>query len=142
MRPTDTTVKLTVTTFDGRTAATSQVVRVSTHDVAITKLAVPASANSQGGFDQIGTLTQSISVQTGKSTVTFAFSCTFTVADKAIGKVTFEAIATVLDARDALPADNTAIAPTTVRRPDSRKSDAPFSRPAKRRTGRRRRRNG
>src|SRR6266516_3542637 len=40
----DYTVHLTVTTSDGRTASTSQVVQVRTHDVAITKLTVPNSA--------------------------------------------------------------------------------------------------
>lgn len=138
----DYTVGLTVTTFDGRTASTSQVVHVSTHDVAITKFTVPTSArpgqtrsvtvgvsdkrypetvqvqlfksNSQGGFDLVGTLTQSIPVTTGKSSTAFAFSYTFTPGDAALGKVTFEAIATIQGARDALPADNTAIASTAV----------------------------
>jgi PKD repeat protein len=138
----DYTVTLTVSTVDGRTATASQCVHVRTHDVAITKLTVPTSAsagqtrsitvgvsdkrypetvqvqllkgNGQGGFDLVGTLLQSIPVQTGKSTAPFAFSYTFTTADKTVGKVTFEAIATILSARDALPADNTAIASTTV----------------------------
>jgi hypothetical protein len=137
------TVTDTVTTTDGRTATISQVVQVSTHDVAITKLTVPASAsvgrtrpitvqvsdkrypetvqmqlfrsNSTGGFDLVGTLTQSITVKSGKQTTPFAFTYTFTPADGAVGKVTFEAIATIQGARDALPADNTAFALTTVR---------------------------
>jgi mRNA-degrading endonuclease toxin of MazEF toxin-antitoxin module len=70
--------------------------------------------NNQGGFDQVGTLTQSIPMTTGKSSTTFAFSYTFTPGDAVVGKVTFEAIATIQTARDALPADNTAIASTTV----------------------------
>jgi PKD repeat protein len=138
----DYTVRLTVTTTDGRTASASQVVQVSTHDVGITKFTVPSSAspgqtrsvmvgvsdkrypetvqvqlfksNSQGGFDLVGTLTQSIPVTTGRSTAPFAFSYTFTPGDAAVGKVTFEAIATIQGARDALPADNTAIASTNV----------------------------
>jgi PKD repeat protein len=138
----DYTTRLTVTTSDGRTATTSQVVHVSTHDVAITKFTVPTSAsagqtrsitvgvsakrnpetvqvqllkgNSQGGFDPVGTLTQSVPVTTGKSTTPFAFSYTFAPSDASVGKVTFEAIATIQGARDALPADNTAIASTTV----------------------------
>ncbi len=40
------TVHLVVTTFDGRTAETSQVVTVKTHDVAITKFKVPQSASA------------------------------------------------------------------------------------------------
>jgi hypothetical protein len=138
----DYTATLTVTTLDGRTASASQVVHVRTHDVAITKFTVPTSAsagqtrsitvgvsdkrypetvqvqlftgNSQGGFDQVGTLTESVPVQTGKSTTPFAFSYTFTQSEAAVGKVTFEAVATIQGARDALPADNTALASTTV----------------------------
>jgi hypothetical protein len=138
----DFTTTLTVTTFDGRTASTSQVVHVRTHDVAITKFTVPTSAsvgqtrsvtvgisdkrhpetvqvqlfkgNSQGGFDLIGTLTQSISLTMGKNTIPFAFSYTFTQTDAAFGKVTFEAVATIQGARDAFPADNTTLASTIV----------------------------
>jgi PKD domain len=138
----DYTVTDTVTTQDGRTASTSQVIQIRTHDVAITKFSVPTSAsvgqtrsitvgisdkrypetvqvqllksNSQGGFDPVGTLTQSVAVQEGKSTAPFAFSYTFTPADAETGKVTFEAIATIQGARDALPVDNIAIATTTV----------------------------
>jgi hypothetical protein len=138
----DYTVTDTVSTLDGRTASSQQVLHVRTHDVAITKFTVPTSAsagqtrsitvgvsdkrypetvqvllygsNSQGGFDLVGTLTQSILVQTGKSTTPFAFSYTFTPSDAAVGKVTFEAIASIQGLRDALPADNTAFALTTV----------------------------
>jgi hypothetical protein len=53
-------------------------------------------------------------VQTGNATISFAFSYTFTPGDAALGKVTFEAIATIAGPRDALSADNTAIASTTV----------------------------
>jgi PKD repeat protein len=138
----DYTVGLTVTTTDGRTASTSQVVHISTHDVAITKFTVPTSAragqtravtvgisdkrypdtvqvqllkaNSQGGFDQIATLTEPVPLTTGKGTTAFTFSYTFTPGDAATAKVTFEAIATIQDHRDAVPTDNTAIATTTV----------------------------
>lgn len=139
----DYTVKLTVTTKDGRTDSTSQVVDVRTDDVAITALTVPASAragktapvtvgvsdkrypetvqvqllkgDSQGDFDTVGTLTLSVPVRSGKKTTPFAFSYTFTSGDAAIGKVTFEAVATIQRFRDAFPADNTAIASTKVR---------------------------
>jgi PKD repeat protein len=137
------TVKLTITTTDGRKASTSQVVQVSTHDVAITTFTVPSSSkpgkthlitvgvsdnrypetvqvqllasDSHGNFDVVGTLTQSITVKPGKRTTPFAFSYTFTSADAKVGKVTFEAIATIQGPRDALPDDNTAIASTIVR---------------------------
>jgi len=140
----DYTVQLTVTTLDGRTASTSQVVHVKTHDVAIIKLLAPQAAkagqtrqivvgiNSKrypetvevrlsksvpGGFQEIGYLTQYVPVRPGNRTTDFNFSYTFTNDDASIGKVTFKAVATIRDARDALPADNEAIAsPTKVTR--------------------------
>jgi len=139
------TVKLTVTTYDGRTASTSTVLIVKTNDVAITKFTAPSAASvgqtrsvtvglsnsrydevvqvqlfksdptSYNGFDLVGTLTHDVPVQSGNRTVAFDFSYTFTSADAAVGKVTFEAIATIVGARDAQPADNTAISlPTKV----------------------------
>lgn len=138
----DYTVQLSVTTSDGRTAASSQTVRVATHDVAITKLSVPQSASAgqtrnivvalnsrrypegvevqlfrsvPGGFELVGTLTQSVPVRPSNRTTSFDFSYTFTSDDANIGKVTFKAIATLTGARDALPADNEAVAtPTKV----------------------------
>ncbi|MGN6677502.1 MAG: hypothetical protein ACTHKL_06915, partial [Streptosporangiaceae bacterium] len=71
-------------------------------------------SNSQGGYELVGTLTHVVAVQTGKSTAPFIFNYTFTPADAAAGKATFEAIATIQGARDALPGDNTAIATATV----------------------------
>lgn len=140
----DYTVSDTATTIDGRTASASQVVKVRTHDVAITKLTVPNTgrvgqtksitvgvSNSRypetvqvqlsesvpGGFTLVGTLTQSVPVQKSNGTVPFAFSYTFTSDDAVTGKVTFQAVATITGYRDALPADNTAISlPTTVSR--------------------------
>jgi PKD repeat protein len=139
----DYTATLTITTFDGRTAsAPPQVIHVKTHDVAITKFTVPTSAragqtrsitvgvsdkrypetvqvqllkgNPQGGFDQVGTLTLPVPVQTGKATTPFTFSYLFTPSDAAVGKVTFKAVATIQGAHDALPTDNMAIASTTI----------------------------
>jgi hypothetical protein len=136
--------RLTVTTFDGRTASTSQTVHVKTHDVAITKLTVPQAAKAgqtraltvgisdfrypetvqvqllksgtgSSGFQVVGTLTQSVSVLPGNRTTPFDFTYTFTGDDAVAGKVSFEAVATIVNARDAQPADNTALAlPTTV----------------------------
>jgi hypothetical protein len=138
----DYTVKETVTTTDGRSGSATRTVHVSTHDVTIVKLEVPQSAKpgqtrpitvniSNGhypetvqvqilkggpnGFQPVGTLTQSVPVTQGNHTTQFSFNYTFTSDDAAAGKVTFEAIATISGARDALPADNTVIAlPTTV----------------------------
>lgn len=137
-------VQLTVTTVDGRTASTAQTVQVRTHDVAITKFSAPKSASAgqtraitvginsrrypetvevqlfksvPGGFQFVGVLTQSVPVRPSNRTTVFNFSYTFTSADAQVGKVTFKAVANVVGARDALPADNEAIAsPTKVSR--------------------------
>jgi PKD repeat protein len=130
----DYTVRLTVTTTDGRTASTSQVVQVRTHDVAIIRLAVPNSAHVRqtisvtaylqntrypetvevelsksipGGFAQVGLLTESVPVKAAGQTTRFAFSYTVTSDDKAVGKITFQVIASIVGYRDAFPADNT-----------------------------------
>jgi hypothetical protein len=139
----DYTVQLTVTTVDGRTASASQVVKVKTHDVAITRFSAPQAAtagqtrqisvgiNSKRnpenvqvqlfksvpqGFEQFGSLTQFVPVRPSNRTTDFNFSYTFTSDDASIGKVTFKAVAAITNARDALPADNEAIAspPTKV----------------------------
>jgi PKD domain-containing protein len=141
----DYAVKLSVTTTDGRTASITQTIHVRTHDVAIAKLSVPQSASagqtrsivvgisnkrypetvqvqlfksdpsSYNGYALVGTLQQSVPVRSGGRTTDFSFSYTFTSADKSLGKVTFKAVATIVGARDALPADNEAVAlPTKV----------------------------
>jgi hypothetical protein len=137
----DYTVGLTVTTVDGRSAFASQLVHVRTHDVAITKFSVPNAASagqtrqvsvglkngrypesvqvqlfksvpgSYNTFQLVGTLTQFVPVVGGNRTVQFDFSYTFTPDDAAVGKVTFQAIATIVNARDAQSADNVAISP-------------------------------
>jgi PKD repeat protein len=136
----DYTVRLDVTTYDGRTASLEQTVSVRTHDVAIVKLGVPQSAsagqtrsitvgltdtrhpetvevqlfkstlNPYDPFELVGTLRQYVPVRSGGRTTNLAFSYTFTADDAAIGKVTFKAVATIVGGRDASPADNTAIA--------------------------------
>jgi PKD repeat protein len=139
----DYTTTLTVKTGDGRTASISQTLQIRTHDVAITRLAVPASAkvgqtkeltvsvkntrsvetvqvrllkSTPGGFEVVGTLTQTVVVGSGGKVTPFTFNYTFTSADAAMGKVSFRTDATIVGARDALPADNEAIAsPTTVK---------------------------
>jgi hypothetical protein len=129
-------VGLTVTTPDGRTASTTQIVQVRTHDVAIVRIGVPKSGhvgqtititahvrNTRypgrvevalfktvlGGFEQVGSLTQSVPVR--NRTSPFPFTYTISEADRAIGKVSFKAVATILDHRDALAADNELISP-------------------------------
>jgi PKD repeat protein len=136
------TVKLTVATTDGRSASTTRVVQVRTHDVAVAKMSVPQSASTgqtrsivvglsnkryaemvridlyrsgAGGFVQFASSTQSVPVRGGNKTSDFAFNYTFTSDDALLGKVTFKAVATIVTARDALPTDNEAISlPTKV----------------------------
>ena len=139
----DYTVTLTVTTSDGRTGSAQQLVHVQTHDVAITKINVPQSASAGqsrelsvalkntryaesvtivfyrsrvgGGWDQIGSQTQTVPARSGNKTTTFSALYLFTADDKAVGKVTFKAVATITGVRDALPADNEVVAlPTKV----------------------------
>ena len=132
--------QLLVTTPDGRIASTSQTVLVRTHDVAIIRFSAPIAANAgqtrqitvglnsrrypetvevqlfksvPGGYQQVGSLTQSVPVRASNRTTDFSFSYTFSDADAQVGKVTFKAVANLLGARDALPADNEAIAPPT-----------------------------
>jgi len=134
------TTQLTVTTVDGRTGSTSQTVLVQTHDVAIIKFTAPTAASSgqtrqlsvglnskrypetvevqlfksvPSGYEYVGSRTQSVPVRASNRTTDFNFSYTFTGADAQLGKVTFKAIAFVLGVRDALPADNEAVAPPT-----------------------------
>jgi hypothetical protein len=136
------TVTLAVTTTDGRTGSASQTVNVMTRDVAITKFTVPKAASAgqtrqvvvsvnsrhyveqvtvelyksvPGGDEWVGALSQEVPVRPSNRTTDFKFSYTFTPDDAALGKVTFRAVATIQNGRDALPADNQAIAsPTKV----------------------------
>src|SRR5256884_347063 len=136
----DYTVQLTATTLAGRIAVMPPTAHVRTHDVAITKFSAPNAASSgqtrrivvsinskryaetvevqlfrsvPGGFQQFGSLTQSVPMNPRNGTTDFAFSYTFTPDDAQIGKVTFKAVTVISGARDALPADNEAIAPPT-----------------------------
>ena len=143
----DYTVNLTATTSDGRSGlAPSQVVHVRTKDVAISKFSIPQTAQVNqtktinvdilnkrysdyvqvtlikglpgGGEQVIGYLTIYVPAKARQAT-TFKFSYTFTSDDAKIGKVTFKAIAYIVNGRDALPADNTSIATTKVSGPVS-----------------------
>lgn len=125
----------TATTFDGRTRVATQAVSVRTHDVAITKFAVPNSASvgqtrsitvgisnrrypeqvsltlfklTATGTMPIGTSSQTVPVRTGNRTTDFTFSYTFSSDDARIGKVSFFAIASLTTARDASIGDNQA----------------------------------
>jgi hypothetical protein len=126
----DYTAKITATLSDGRSGSSTVLVKVKTHDVAITKMTVPQSASpgqtksitvslsnrrypetvqvqlaksTPGGFANVGTLTLSVPA---RKAIDFRFSYVFTDEDAAVGKVTFQATATIVGTRDALPADN------------------------------------
>lgn len=130
-------VALTVTTVDGRTAQATQTVTVSTHDVAIKALNAPrAAASGQAKTVHVDLVTRRerervevtlfrstasgdefagstiVEVPVGKTT-RVSFDVMFTTADALVGKVTFRATVRLLDARDAIPADNEAISPPT-----------------------------
>jgi PKD repeat protein len=139
----DYTVELDVTTADGRTASTRQLVHVKTHDVTISKVTVPQTASvgqtrsiavgltntrypetvqvqllksvAGGGWQQVGSLTQYVPVRGANRPTSFGFSYTFAPDDATLGKISFQAVATIQGARDAIPTDNGFISlPTTV----------------------------
>ncbi len=140
----DYTVRVQVTKGPGETATASEVVSVRTHDVAITRFTVPTSAKA-GQTRQIvvyvrnsrywekvqvelyknvydyppaGTLIQDIPPRSANRTTAFSFSYTFTEEDARIGKVTFMAMAFILEnGGDDWQVDNSVIAfPTRVTR--------------------------
>jgi PKD repeat protein len=128
--------RLTVTTADGRTSSITRIVSVRTHDVAIVKLVVPQRARAgethpisisvrnlrypetvqvelfrNGDVEALATMIQGLAA---KDIVSFGFAYTFMAKDAAAGTVGFRAIASVVGARDANPADNVARAATSV----------------------------
>jgi hypothetical protein len=132
----DYTVTLAVTTYDGRSASTSQTLSLKTHDVAITRFNTPQSAkagqtrtitvgvnnkstaetvevqlfrSTQGGWVYFASLTQYVPQRNANRTTDFNFSYTFTPEDASYGKVSFRADAYIQGAQDAFPADNEAI---------------------------------
>ena len=62
----------------------------------------------------INTGIQSVAVKKLKQTTAFSFNYTFTKDDLAAGKVSFQAVATIQGARDALTSDNTATSTPTL----------------------------
>lgn len=139
------TVQHSVTTYDGRTGSTSQIVQVRTRDVSIIKVSAPNMANvgqkknitislrntrypenvrielyksvAGGGFERVASLTKLVPVRRGNRTTQFSFNYTFTAADAQIGKVIFKAVVILESGRDAFPADNESVAipPTVVK---------------------------
>jgi PKD repeat protein len=140
----DYTVSVQVTNGEGERSSFSKVISVRTHDVAIAKFTVPQSARvnqtrqlvvsvnnrrypenvqvelykiTPNGDVWVGTLKQLVPVRPSNRTTPFSFNYTFTAEDALNGKVTFHAMAFILDAREAWPADNEIISlPTRVSR--------------------------
>jgi hypothetical protein len=120
------------------------VVHVQTHDVSVVKIAAPKSGRVNqigkvsvslasklaaetvrvdlykilpgGESYKIGYQELLVPARSSNRTVTVNFSYTFTSADATIGKVTFNAVATIVDAPDVLPGDNEARVTTKVTR--------------------------
>lgn len=141
----DYTVHLLRTTYDDRTASTTQVVSVRTHDIFISKITSPKVAMStqwwrihvdvrslryedtvqvalyksvSGGYQHIGTCTRQVPENSGNHTTRFTFTYIFNLGDSALGQIHFKAVATITNARDAIPANNEAISapPTQVKK--------------------------
>ncbi|NUT52615.1 MAG: PKD domain-containing protein [Saccharothrix sp.] len=138
-------VTMTVEAADGRTATTSEVVPVRTHDVAITRFTTPSAAtvgttkalnvrvantryaedvtvvlyrSTPSGWSEVGRYTQYVPASpTG--VVNFPFNYTFRPDDATLGKVTFRAVATPVGVPDALPLDNEVISATTAVQPSA-----------------------
>jgi hypothetical protein len=137
----DYTVVLNGTTRDGRIGSATSVAHVETHDVAILEFNTPAKGRmgkqatitvdignaryaetvyvellkqTASGVESVGTSIKPVPGMSKGKTVTFSFAYVFTAEDLEIGKATFRANAEIRGHRDALLADNTAIAPSTV----------------------------
>jgi hypothetical protein len=68
-----------------------------------------------GGWQQVGVLTQYVPVRGTNRTTNFSFDYTFAPEDATLGKVSFQAVASIQGARDAFPTDNTFVSlPTKV----------------------------
>jgi PKD repeat protein len=135
------TVTLTVKTPDGRSKSLSRDVVVKTHDVSIAKVGVPQTGTvgqsrqitvgvtnnryaetvqvvllksiAGGGWQQVGMLTQYVPLRGPSRTTNFAFSYTFAPEDAVLGKITFQAVAVIKGARDAISTDNSYISLST-----------------------------
>jgi PKD repeat protein len=140
----DYTVQHSATTYDGRSASASQVVQVRTHDVAITKILAPISANAgqtrtitvyvsnkwypenvevalyksvPGGYQWVTSDSKLVPVRSGNRTTMITFKYTFTTDDASAKLVTFKAIATIDNVRDALPDNNEIISSPATKVP-------------------------
>jgi hypothetical protein len=137
----DYTVTITVSALGDRTNSATKTVQVRTHDVSILSLDAPKKGKlGKQGVITVGignlrypenvqvdvykvtpngnvltnTGIQSVGVMKAKQTRTFSFNYTFTQDDLALGKVVFQAVATIQGARDSLTLDNSATSTPTV----------------------------
>ncbi len=122
---------LVTNTSTGQTEWYGRTVSVRTHDVAITRFTVPQSASAsqtrqitvyvrntrytenvqvelyKNDMVWVGTLKQEIPPRSANRTTAFSFSYTFTAEDARIGKVSFRAMAFILENEgDDWPMDN------------------------------------
>jgi hypothetical protein len=135
-------VTVTGATSDGRTGVTTKALKVETHDVTVSNLVVPSSARvgqtksitvsvantrydedvtvtlsrltDLGNYYPVGTLTQHVAASAGRK-AEFPFAYTYTAADLAAGKVSFEVSADLPNRypADDHPEDNTLFGVTT-----------------------------
>lgn len=136
----DYTVNVQVTNTEGEISSTSSVVSIRTHDVAITRFTVPQSARMgqtrqitvyvrntrylekvqvelyKNDMVWIGTLVLDVPPRSANRTTAFNFTYTFSAEDVYVGKVTFKAIAFILEnGGDDWQVDNEVVAlPTRV----------------------------
>lgn len=136
-------VSLTIETTDGRTGSYARDILVQTHDVAIKKLGTPVTASAgqkrqitvsvtnvrypelvtvslwattSSGQLYLGDITKNVLTRGTNRPTDFTFEYRFTPADAVSGKITFTAYATLLNARDVFPSDNTLSGTTRVTR--------------------------
>jgi hypothetical protein len=134
-------VEVTATMTDGRMSSGSATIHVRTHDIAITTFRVPTTArpdqiktiqvsvnnrlypetvqvdlyiSTVSGYRLVATKTQAVPAVKGASTTNYSFTYRFTNDDASFGNVTFQAVASITGARDARPADNTAISSIVI----------------------------
>ena len=132
-------VTLRVTTQDGRSNTATRLVRVMTHDVAIAGVDAPEQAAAGdavavavrvasahypemvqvellrgvdgGSFERVDLLTQPVPAE---AEIEFGFRYAVTEGDAAVGSIVFRAVASIVGAADATPADNSFTAPPTT----------------------------
>jgi len=134
-------VTLALVTDDGRSGSTQQTINVRTHDVSIVAISAPKTARAGqtkpisvsvidrrypentrltlyrvDSFGQTPIGSASLQLVVSNRATTTDFPYTFTADDAATGRVTFLASIEIFNHEDAVPADNTRSAETSVAR--------------------------